>query len=65
MVVGYIYEKTGETRAGVEDSRTLMTQYVESEVGTLVKDEDLGDLLIEDGGPMLADLLKVMRKRLV
>ena len=61
----YIYAETLEAKEGVDDLRTLMTQYIEIEVGTLIKDEGLGDLMIEDGGCMLADFLKVMRKRLV
>ena len=61
----YIYAETAETEKGVDDLRTLMVQYIEIEVDTLVEDEGLGDLMIQEGGCMLADFLKVMRKRLV
>lgn len=61
----YIYAETAETKEGVDDLRTLMVQYIEIEVGTLIKDDELGELMIQDGGCMLADFLKVMRKRLV
>ena len=60
----YIYAETPETKEGVDDLRTLMIQYIEIEIGTLIKDEGLSDLMIQDGGCMLADFLKVMRKKL-
>ena len=61
----YIYDETAETKKGVDNLRTLMVQYIEIEVGTLIKDEGLAKLMIQDEGCMLTDFLKVMRKRLV
>ena len=61
----YIYGQTPEAKKGMDDLRTLMVQYIEIEVGILIKDEELGELMIEEGGSMLADFLKVMRKRLL
>lgn len=60
----YVYANTAETKSGVEDLRTLLTQYMEVEIDTLIKDEDLQGLMIEDGGPLLADLMKVVRNKL-
>ena len=60
----YVYANTAESKSGVEDLRTLLTQYMEIEIDTLIKDEELERLTMEDGGPLLADLMKVMRNKL-
>lgn len=48
----------------MEDLRELMVQYVETEIGVLIRDEGLGALMIEDGGCLLGDFLRVVRRRL-
>ncbi|KAL8794443.1 MAG: hypothetical protein Q9195_003030 [Heterodermia aff. obscurata] len=60
----YVYKEAPEQRNKMEDLRTLMTQYVESEFGTLVKDEALGTYLMETNGEFLEDFLVILRKRL-
>ena len=64
LLLRYIYAETVETKPGIENLRTLLTDYMETEIETLIEDEGLGELMIEDGGPMLADFLKMMRKKL-
>ena len=61
----YVYKEAPVQTNKMEDLRTLMTQYVDSEVETLIKDENLGKHLMEDGGALLEDFLKVARRRLV
>ena len=60
----YVYDKTPDSEDGVEDLRTILTQYMEAEIDTLIEDEDLQEVILQDGGPLLADLMKVMRMRL-
>ena len=60
----YVYANTAESKDGVEDLRTILTQYMEAEVDILIKDENLQELMLEDGGPLLADLMKVISERL-
>ena len=60
----YVYREAPEQANKMEDLRTLMAQYMESEFETLVKDESLGMYLSEDNGELLEDFLKILRKRL-
>ena len=60
----YIYANTGETVDGVEDMRTVLKHYVGFEMDTLMKDDDFGDLMIEDGGALLGDFLKMVEQRI-
>ncbi len=60
----YVYASTGEPVDGVEDMRTILTQYVGFEMDTLMKNNDFRDLLIEDGGPLFGDFLKMVGKRI-
>ena len=60
----YVYANTADSKDGVEDLRTLLTQYMEAEIDILIKGEELQELMIEDGGPLLGELMKVMRKKL-
>ena len=59
----YVYTNTAESKSGVEDLRTLLSQYMETEADTLVKAKDLQNLMIQDGGPLLADLMKVISEK--
>lgn len=61
----YVYKEAPVQTNKMEDLRTLMTQYVDSEVETLIKDESLGKHLMESDGRLLEDFLKVIRRRLV
>ena len=68
----YVYANTGKPREGVEDMRTLMTQYVCYEMDVLMEDpefrnlmiEDRGDLTIEERGDLLGDFMKMIAKRI-
>lgn len=60
----YVYKEAPEQANKTEDLRTLMTQFVESEIETLIKDESLGKHLLEDDGGMIEDFLNIVRKRL-
>ena len=60
----YVYGNTGKSTEGVEDMRTLMTHYVGYEMDTLMKDDDFRDLMIEDGGALLGDFMKMVGKRI-
>ena len=60
----YVYKEAPEQANKMEDLRTLITQYVESEFGTLVKDVTLGKYLSEGDGEFLEDFLNILRKRL-
>lgn len=60
----YVYAYTGEPREGIEDMRTLMTQYISYEMDTLMGDQDFRDLMIEDGGPLLGDFMAMVGRRI-
>lgn len=45
----YVYAQKNASAEG-EDIRAMLTQYVGYEMGTLMKDDDFRDLIIEDGG---------------
>ena len=60
----YIYANTGEPVKGVEDMRTLLTHYVGCKMDTLMKDDNFRELMIEDGGALLGDFMKMVGKRL-
>ena len=60
----YVYDNTAESTEGVEDMRTLMTQYVGYEMDILIKDEDFKDLMVEDGGSLLGNFMTMVGKRI-
>ena len=60
----YVYTEAPEQADKMEDLRTLMIHYVESEFRALVRDEGLGVYLLEDNREFLEDFLRVVRKRL-
>ena len=55
----YVYGIICEREKIDEGMRELMTHYVGCEMDTLVDDKDFQDLLIEDGGPLLSDFMKM------
>lgn len=59
----YVYGQKNASLKG-EGIRTMLTQYVGCEMDTLIKDETFRDLIIEDGGPLLGDLLGMVGKRI-
>ena len=60
----YGYANTKESKETVEDLRTILTDYVAIEMDILMTDETFRDLMIEDGGALLGDFMKVVRKRI-
>ncbi|CAO1602573.1 hypothetical protein XANCAGTX0491_006181 [Xanthoria calcicola] len=60
----YVYANTSETVDDVEDLRTLLTLYMGYEMDTLMQDEDFRDLMVADGGPLLADFMRMVMKRI-
>ena len=60
----YVYANTGEPVDGVEDMRIVLQQYIGFGMDTLMGDKDFEDLMIEDGGALLGDFLKVVKQRL-
>ncbi|KAL8846042.1 MAG: hypothetical protein Q9221_008837 [Calogaya cf. arnoldii] len=59
----YVYANTGEPVDSVEDLRTLMTHYMGYEMDTLMKDEEFRMLMVDDGGALLGDFMKMVMKR--
>ena len=60
----YIYANTRESVAGVEDPRTLLTAYLGYEMDTLMEDKAFEELMSEDGGALLGDFVKAVKKRI-
>ncbi|KAI4230521.1 MAG: hypothetical protein LQ349_006226 [Xanthoria aureola] len=60
----YVYANTSETVDDVKDLRTLLTLYMGYEMDTLMQDEDFRDLMVADGGPLLADFMRMVMKRI-
>ncbi|KAI4111432.1 MAG: hypothetical protein LQ339_000631 [Xanthoria mediterranea] len=60
----YVYANTSETVDDVEDLRTLLTLYMGYEMDTLMQDDDFRDLMVTDGGPLLADFMRMVMKRI-
>ena len=60
----YIYENTGEPVEGTEDMRTLLRLYMGYEMDTLMKDAGFRNVMIDDGGALLDDFMKMVRKRI-
>ena len=60
----YIYTETTFCTSEGETLGTVMRHYMASEMETLIKDEGFKSLLIEDGGPLLGDLMRVVARRL-
>ena len=60
----YVYENTGEPVEGTEDMRTLLGLYMGYEMDTLMKDAGFRNVMINDGGALLDDFMKMVRKRI-
>ena len=60
----YAYANSSDSPEGVEDLRTLIMQYVSYEMDTLIDDEGFKDLMIENGGPLLGDFLRMVGRRI-
>jgi hypothetical protein len=60
----YVYANTIVSARGGEDLRTLLKDYVGCEMNTLIKDEEFSELMLDDGGALLRDFMKLVVKRL-
>ena len=60
----YVYANTCEPQEGVDDMRSMMTQYVVREMDTLMEAAELGELIIEDGGDLLHDFMRAVTTRI-
>lgn len=62
----YVYANTNprEPREGVEDMRTLMTQYVGFEMDVLLENYEFRGIIIENGGDLLADFITMVGRRI-
>ena len=58
----YVYANTAEAAEGVEDIRTMLAHYVGTEMGVLVRDGEIRDLMLDDP-EMLNDFLKMFALR--
>lgn len=63
-LIRYSYTETADRGEQVEDLRSLLTDYMGMEMAILVRDEEFKTLLLEDGGALLGDFLKMVGKRL-
>ena len=52
-----MYANTAETIDGIEDIRTMLAHYVGTEMDTLVKYEEIKDLML-DNGEVFEEFLK-------
>lgn len=60
----YVYGNTAQSNGGEEDLRNVLTSYIGYEMDTLMGDDDFRDLMVEDGGPLLGDFMKMVKKRI-
>ena len=63
-LLSYVYKETGPSTEGVEDLRTLPIHNVNYEMDTLMRDEKFNELMIENGGPLLKDIVSMLAKRI-
>lgn len=60
----YVYANTSEQPKGCENMRTLLKDYVGYEMKTLMTSKKFKALIIDDGGPLLDDFVKMVIKRI-
>lgn len=60
----YVYANTGGSARGGDEMRKLLRDYVGCEMGVLMKNAEFESLMIEDGGPLIADFMKMVIKRI-
>lgn len=60
----YVYANAPEQANKTEDLRTMMKQYVECEIDTMLKDDGLGEHLMGTERAILGDIFKIVSKRL-
>lgn len=60
----YVYTEKPPSSEGEAGKWRLMHHYMAAEMETLIKNEEFQSLIIEDGGPLLRDVMKVVARRL-
>lgn len=60
----YSYANTGMPARGGEDLRMLLRDYIGYEMKVLMMDEEFKDLMVEDGGALLADFMQMVAKQI-
>ena len=60
----YVYANTCKPQEGVDELRSMMTQYVGYEMDTLMEAAEFGELIIEDGGDLLHDFMRAVTTRI-
>ncbi len=60
----YVYANMGESARGGEDLRMLLRDYLGYEMSISMKDGEFKVLMVEDGGPLLGDFIKMVAKRI-
>ncbi|KAL9118176.1 MAG: hypothetical protein Q9187_005280 [Circinaria calcarea] len=63
-LIRYVYANTADVDDGVEDLRELLVRYIGFEMDILVKAPEFKELLVEDGGALLGDFLRMVEKRI-
>ncbi|MCJ1473682.1 hypothetical protein MMC13_002333 [Lambiella insularis] len=58
----YAYANTAGYKRDRNDLRTLLRHYVGYEMGLLMGDEEFKELMIEDGGALLSDFFRMVKK---
>lgn len=60
----YVYANTSKPQEGVDDMRSMITQYVGFEMDVLKEAAEFGELIIKDGGELLRDFMKAVSTRI-
>ena len=60
----YVYANTCKPQEGVDDMRSMITQYVGYEMDVLKDAAEFGELIIKDGGDLLRDFMKAVSTRI-
>ena len=60
----YVYANTCKPQEGVDDMRSMVTQYVGYEMDVLMEAAEFAELIIKDGGDLLRDFMKAVSTRI-
>ena len=60
----YVYANTCKPQEGVDNMRSMITQYVGYEMDVLMEAAEFGEVMIKDGGDLLRDFMKAVSTRI-
>ena len=60
----YVYANTRKPQEGVDDMRSMISQYVGSKMDVLMGAAEFGELIIQDGGDLLHDFMRAVSTRI-